>query len=915
MRPGTFRMWTMLVLLHASFACSDDSSPGGADDSETDAGFGMDEDPSTGDGDDDAGPTEDQDAALPPPPEDPFTNLPDPVAVNTIAPSQVTAGQEVSVQCQVVDSNGEVFDAGDLEASMHVAPASSALVDRERIIAQKAGFMEVSCGISALHLVDTTPALVKVLPAAAAFVVTELDRASLVAGESVGATCRAVDAFDNVVPDVAATLRVDPVESGNQVEGLSAALTKSGVYALSCDVLGATSRSAPLEVLPAAPQSIAISKVPDEPLYGVGDVIEISSLVSDRFGNAVPGARVQLVSEPTGTALGSARLRYAEEGTYRVVATVEGDVASAETTIVVDGVGPSIRCGSDDPQAGPRDGSMWHASPGQTVPFAGSVTDAHGIGELRVNGQLVALDGAGGFATSLVARFGINIVDIVARDTHGAENTRLCAFLAADRWLGEDAFLNDDVVLALTQDAIDDQVRTDGVDSLNDLLHTVVNSQGLRDSLHNALTAANPIKPSSCDQSVFGVCVVRSQIDYLDSRLDGPNTTALSLIDNGFHVRLRLENVNVRLRVSGTLSSTGWVHLRSIDVDADMFTSLSGGRPRVEVRDESVQVNVGDISTNFEGLSGVVLNIVLAIAEGRVRGLVTDAVANWVKNNMDAALDGVLSGLDIRTLGSTLEVPRLGGGGSIPVSFGLDFTSLTSRPDRLSFGIGTRFSAPAAHGRASLGIPLPQGAIRDETGGPGSAIASLHSALFGQLLHTLWRAGMFEAELGAGALGGNLPAGLSLQLSAALPPVAVLRDDGQAQIDFGALRLNLTYPGLFDEPLELWLSARARTRVTLVGNDLRFSELVVDELFFSTPGATLDGETRDSVEGVLLALVQNLVAGALNNALPALPIPSFTLPEAVRQYGLTPGMELGLRNPVLSVEPQHYVLRSGFGAR
>jgi hypothetical protein len=311
----------------------------------------------------------------------------------------------------------------------------------------------------------------------------------------------------------------------------------------------------------------------------------------------------------------------------------------------------------------------------------------------------------------------------------------------------------------------------------------------------------------------------------------------------------------------------------------------------------------------------LILDIVLAIAEGRVRGLVSDAVGNFVKNNMDAALDGVLSGLDINTLGSTINVPRLDGGSPIPVGFGLDFSSLLSRPDRLSFGIGTRFSAPAAHSIASLGVPLPPGAIRDEAGGPGSAIVSIHSALFGQLLHTLWRAGMFEANLGAGALGGSLPAGLKLSVSAALPPVAVLRNDGLAQIDFAALRLSLTYPGLFDEPIELWLSARARTRVNLVGNDLRFSELVVEELFFSTPDATLDGETRDTVEGVLLRLIQNLVAGALNNALPALPIPSFTLPEAVRAYGLTPGTELGLIDPVLAVEPQHYVLRSRFGAR
>ena len=99
--------------------------------------------------------------------------------------------------------------------------------------------------------------------------------------------------------------------------------------------------------------------------------------------------------------------------------------------------------------------------------------------------------------------------------------------------------------------------------------------------------------------------------------------------------------------------------------------------------------------------------------------------------------------------------------------------------------------------------------------------------------------------------------------------------------------------------------------MALVDNDLRFSELVVEELFFSTPGANLDGDTRDTVENVLLSLIQNLVAGALNDALPALPIPNFRLPEAVRAYGLTPG----LVDPALAVEPQHYVLRSRFGAR
>ena len=67
------------------------------------------------------------------------------------------------------------------------------------------------------------------------------------------------------------------------------------------------------------------------------------------------------------------------------------------------------------------------------------------------------------------------------------------------------------------------------------------------------------------------------------------------------------------------------------------------------------------------------------------------------------------------------------------------------------------------------------------------------------------------------------------------------------------------------------------------------------------------------LERFFLSLVQRLVDGALNDALPALPIPSFALPDDVGPFGLPVGAELGIRNPSLSPEPQHFVLRGGFG--
>jgi hypothetical protein len=58
-----------------------------------------------------------------------------------------------------------------------------------------------------------------------------------------------------------------------------------------------------------------------------------------------------------------------------------------------------------------------------------------------------------------------------------------------------------------------------------------------------------------------------------------------------------------------------------------------------------------------------------------------------------------------------------------------------------------------------------------------------------------------------------------------------------------------------------------------------------------------------------------VLANAINNGLPALPIPSFTLPASVSSYGLPAGARLGILNPVLSTGNAHAVLDGQFGAQ
>lgn len=834
-----------------------------------------------------------------------------PVAAETLAVAEVAAGEIITPTCLLLDEGGDTYaPPPGVVPTLRWAPADSVEPMGLGARAIVAGDVEVSCSFPTLLVGDDTPALVHIRPGPPAVVRTEVDPRSLEAGRGAAATCEVYDAFGNLVTDAMPTLSVLPTD-GTTITGLAASFTRAGVYDVACSVPGASGEPAQVEVVPARPATLVFARVPDAPVYAIGQVVEVRSIVSDRYGNPIADVPVRMLSTPVeDERLGSTRFRYAADGRYIITGFVEGPTeggraVTATTEIVVNGNGPSIRCDA------PGDGAMVDAPPGTRVTFRGSVDDASGIRSVRVNGGDAILEDDGRFSAEVVTVFGINFVDIAAVDTFGTENSRTCAFLLADQWAGEDEVRADTIALRLAQEAIDDASRTDGLDSLNDILHTMVNSAGLRNTLHSALLAANPIKPNSCDVDTFLGCAVRSEINYLDSRIDGPHTTSLTLVDGGIRATVSLRGIHVQLRVSGTFSSTGWVNVSSADVNVIFDTRLVSGRPRITVRPGSVSTSINGLTTDFSGLSGFVIDLVVSIANGTIRNMISDALRDYVANNFNDVLDGLVSSLDVESLGASFAVPRLDGSGSIPLSFGLGFSTVNATPARLLFGLGTRMSAPAAHARPSLGVPLPPGAVLLDASGTRPAAVAVSVGLLNQALHALWRGGLLDVDLGAGGLG--LPAGVTVVARGALPPVARVVA-GRVELAIGALALDITYPGLFDD-LQVALGARATTTATLVGEDIVFSAISVDELDFSTGSVSLDASTRGIVEDILRGLVQGIVDTSLNDALPAIPIPSFTLPASVATFGLPAGSELGITSPELAIEPRHVVLRGGFGVR
>jgi hypothetical protein len=590
-----------------------------------------------------------------------------------------------------------------------------------------------------------------------------------------------------------------------------------------------------------------------------------------------------------------------------------------------DGRGPTLAC------TAPVDGAILDQAPGQ-ISLTGSVNDPNGVNDLMVNGAPVAFDASGMFSTTIDATWGINLVTLSAVDDLGREGRGTCAFLLADTWAPDSDFLSDTISLTAAQSAVDDNTRTGAINSFGDILHTVLNSSGLRDSLHNALLSANPLKPDACDSpGPFGTCLLSSRVRYLDLTINGPNSAALKLVDGGLSDYLcfgslgcfattTARDIRIRIRIDGKVAgipydTTGWVTFSSGRVDLVLDTALAQGKPSASLRTGSVSTTMGTISTSFSGLDGQIVNIVVDLFNGSVRDLVGGLIQDWVVNNFNAILDDLLKGLDISNLASTYDVPRLDGTGSIPVSFDISYSSLSTNFSRMLINIGTRFSTTPVHTLPTLGAPVPSGDRRLVPPTSSPILNALHVGLLNQALHALWRGGYFDGTFGGGALGGLVRPGATFEMTTGLPPAAQLLANGRAEIAMGAVSARLTDPALTRDPIDLRLGGRVSCELRLASDDLVLEACTVDQLVWSPAGAALDAATQNDVERFITDAVNYVAAHGANDAIPVLPIPAFQLPASLATYGLPAGEELGVVNPVLRTDGNYIVLEGAFGIR
>lgn len=567
----------------------------------------------------------------------------------------------------------------------------------------------------------------------------------------------------------------------------------------------------------------------------------------------------------------------------------------------------TVRC--DDPASG----TEINLVPGAAFTFRGTVLDTHGVHEVRVNGVPVAFADDGTFSAALTAHFGANVVEVVATG-RGTSTTTLCSFVASDTWSSPTATLAGEASLRLSQGAIDDGDHGSSIDSLGDALAVANDAESLRAALDTNLSAANPLKPNSCDSQTCTflgcICWYSSEVTYRSVEVTSAATSA-TLVSGGISSKTTAEDVRVELRVRGKIAgiafdTTGWVTLTEVSVGSIHDVAVQAGLPRVSVRPGSVVASAGTISTDFNGVDGWIIdNILVPLAEGYLRDAVRDVVRNSATNRSNAVLDGIISSLDVRNVGSSSLVPKLDGSGSLSMGFGISFSSVNFTTSRGLFGMGYRWTSPPSHPDHALGVAIPAGAQLLDPSTTDAAANATSIAALDQVLYALWRSGYFD-EAVTTSTG-------TVTLAAELPPTVSLDAVGGTELRVGGFSAVVAVPGV---PLatRVAVAADLTSPVELVGDAVRLTDLHVAKLYVSTPETRLSDDEQTALEGALSEAILIAMQRATADGLPAWPRPVFTIPATLSALGLPGGQQLGIVAPALSFKPRHLVIGGSFGA-
>lgn len=867
--------------------------------------------------------------------EEPEVRIPS--LIRTYVPShRVFAGDRIFASCDVYDEQGLLIPTGELEVPPEILydPRSLLGTDEEgEVIAERVGHVHVACTLPQFGLYDDG-VRVEILPSRPYSAVTLLESDRIVAGGSTEAVCRIFDRFGNEIEGAANALHISPSGNGIVSDALTVTATRADVYEVTCSVAGAVDvESDFLRVDPGLPHSMSVGLRPDRRFYRLEDQVLVDTDIRDRFGNRVTGATVEFQTSGTAGQIhaNAGRFTFKSDGTYTLKAMVtsaidpEVSAVEGEVQVVVNTSGPDIDCLHVDTKQ-PSEAYMLNAAPGTQVQIPVDIADTFNVSEVRINGALASHQGNGRYVAPHIVNWGMNFIDVVAKDEYGEDNSKTCYFLASNLWSPDaNAIQRNTIGFRLNREAFGP--RTGQLSTFADIIYAVANSDGLRDMIDTSVAALNPLV-DGCQQRVLGACVFRLRLNYVGNSLwmNGPNDATLELVHGGLHADLNLRNVGARANVGGTCSGTPSFSIGRLHAALTFDLTVVAGSLRASVRSvEDVSIHGLNISCSFGALCSIVCGIFRGAIQNLVRGEFEKVLKGFLEDNLNEVLDSLLQNLDISTLAAQFSIPKIDNSGSVTLGFGtaLDSGSITSQ--RALLGLGTRFSlvSAAPHNRPTQGAihrvaPNPTSPLDPpiNTGAGNTVGVSFYEGAVNQILHNLWMGGFFNLALDLGDGGAANP---SVTIDAYLPPVAHISNEGgqeRLRLMMGGIDAEVRIPPLIDEPpLRVMFGGVATAAASLDGDALRVSDLSLNyesDLYISFEDAVSEAG-RLAVRDLLGDILVTLLESAVNDGLPAIPIPSFELPDVLADYGLPAEGHLRIFSPSLVLQGNHFRLSGGFG--
>lgn len=615
---------------------------------------------------------------------------------------------------------------------------------------------------------------------------------------------------------------------------------------------------------------VEVTLTPRQTLYAPGDEIQATAVVYGFDGAPFADQAVRWAVEPEGLAAVDAEglITVQAEGQGRVHACASEAICGS-AAFFVDSAPPVLMITQ------PARGAILGADGATTIPVRGTAVDEGGAVWVWINGEPVDVDADGVFSLDLPARFGVNLIEVIADDGVRRDPVvDLREVLWAPRYEPVDpdqARVRGALVMRMDQALLDTDTPIDlsggaGEYVLEEFAQLITALIALIDP--SPLLEGIPLGGEGLNLSVEGLDLGTPLVD-------------LAWIAGGMEIFLHFPHI--RIQTSGALSLEG----ASIDltgaVEANtaafvhMSLVLDGAGVLAAV--EEVGINVESITGDYadpsaraliETLDGQLSQIIVGMTEG----LISQMLADQLPTLFNAVLgqlfgpEGILSDINL-DLSGQIE-------GLAPINLSLSFEpqALDIRPhETMAFTLdaAVRHPAPVTAPHEDPGVPAINGDPLINAPGEGFGVAA-RLALINALLHEVWRAGLLQM---------NLPlSGLSGVLDARLPPVLAPTPPGAPflmEIQLGDLRLRMQAGEA--PPDDYTVSLRVGVDVSLEGG--AFELVVADEPEFEvqllSQGSARPLISPEGLAGLLKALiwpkVEQALAGGMRFELPATALP------------------------------------------